>query len=148
MVIDTLTQLNDLITNGTGPERIAFKNIIVNGLNAQDIADIITSSTRVQKEALAVLVRQADSFKLDTDKTAADAQRVIDVGIAQTWYDVNIVPTLTWNNGQALSLQFTNSLDDRRTLELLTEKDAFRKKIISDNINAITARIKTIKVGL
>lgn len=148
MVITTLTDLNNLITNGTGAERLAFKAIIVGGLNAQDLADIITSSNRIDKEALAVLVVQAQGFLNDTNQIAAQAQLVIDLGIAQTWFDDNIVSTLTWSNAQSNPIQLANSVLDRVTLQALTETDLFRKTIINNEIKTITARIRSIKPEL
>lgn len=148
MVINTLTDLNNLITNGTGAERLAFKAIIVGGLTAQDLADIIDASTRAQKEPLAEQVVQAQGFLDNTNQTNAQAQLVIDLGIAQTWFDDNIRPTLTWDNGQSIAIQFTNTIADEVTINALTETDPFRISIIRAELIVITARIRSLKPGL
>lgn len=150
MPVDNLTDLNNIITGGTAPERLAFKNIIVSGLNAQDIADIITASTREQKEAMAVLVRQAESFKADTDSTTAQAAHDAAVVVAQSWYDTVILPTLLWVNTDTLELQRENNLLDRATLQGLlgTETDEFRIIILRNELAANLAQFKAIKIAI
>lgn len=150
MAIDTLTQLNDLITNGTMDERLAFKNIIVSGLNAQDLADIITSSTRAQKEALAILIVQSQNFLNDTNNIDAQNANDASVAIAQSWYDSTVLPLLVWNSGQSLTIQRSNSLLDRATIQgfIGTETDGFRLFVLKQKFKDNLTQFKAIKVAI
>jgi len=96
----TLAEFNDLINTSSGPERLAFLNIVldgitgVNGLNAQDLADIITASTRSEKEALATLVIQSESFLQETNEITAQAASDARRAAAQTYITDTVEPLL------------------------------------------------------
>lgn len=127
MPVNTLTDFLDIFNAASGAEKLAFKAIIVNGLNAADIATIITSSNRSQKEALANLIRQAEAFLANTEQTAAETQRQIDLAIAQAWFDA--LPSVAHpptSRAEALANYDTiNSL-------LTTETDQFRLAILGN----------------
>ena len=142
MPINTLTDLNNLITNGSPAERLAFKNIIVNGLNAQDLADIITSSTRAQKEALAVLVIQAENFLGETNKIAREAQEAIDVAAAQSWFD-GLPQFATTPSDHDTMVSYFNNL-----ISLInTETDRYRLRLLRKKIAEIPDKTSELKLA-
>ena len=73
-----------------------------------------------------------------------------DKAIAITWFDTNILPTLTWNNTQPLDIQRVNILVDFRTLEnlLTTETDRFRLLIIKEQKDIVENTFIRIKEAI
>jgi len=85
-----------------------------------------------------------ETFKSD-DARAQRQQVQADLATAQTWFDATIKPTLTWRSTQRVRQQFENTLNDRDTLEALTESDRFRQHIIRIEIEKLSERIRRIK---
>jgi len=147
MPLNDLQDIIDAINNGTPAEQLAFKNLIVNGMNAQDLADIIISSTRPQKESLATLVLEVENFLDDTNQTAIQAQLAADMAIANTWWDSTIEPTLLWNNTQSLTEQRDNIITDFNNIKPLlnTESDFHRRIVIKDKMKITEDKFKEVK---
>jgi len=143
MPVDTLTDLNNIITNGSGAERLAFKDIIVGGLNSQDLADIITASTRAEKEAMAVLVVEADDFLNDTNAIARAAALAAENAVAQTWFDalVTIIDNPTTRVDAIANFNVIVGLLD-------TETDLARLRILRLEKALANQVFKDIKAGL
>jgi len=86
-------------------------------------------------------------FETKDDITQRD-QDVIDLGIAQSWFDNTIKPTLIWNNAQTDRQQLDNTFTDRNTLEALRPVNRFRVIIVGKEIQNHDIRIRLIKSRL
>jgi len=75
-------------------------------------------------------------------------KNVIDLAVAQVWYDTTIEPTLTWNNTQPDTTQLRNTIADRATLEALRPTDRHRQEVLRLEIRKHDERIRTIKARL
>ena len=104
--------------------------------NLQDIIDTIMLGTRQEKEDFADIVGKAIVFLEQTQNAAAQAQRAIDLGIANDWWNNTIKPTLVWDNTQTLTDQRVNILIDYNNIKLLldTETDRFRLHVIKQKL--------------
>ena len=116
----------------------------------QEITDAITAGTNAEKIAFAELIVQADGFLKQQESDAAAAQRVIDIGIANDWWDNTIQPTLVWNNTQPLVDQRANILIDFNNVKLLldTETDKYRRFVINQKLEQANTKFKQIKASL
>jgi len=118
--------------------------------NLQDIIDAIMGGTQAEKIAFAELIVQAQAFLDKRDSDAAAAQRAIDLGIVNDWWDATIKPTLVWNNSQSLIDQRVNILIDYNNVKLLldTETDKFRLFVIREKLEQANEKFKQIKAAL
>lgn len=119
-------------------------------ITIQEIIDAITTGTRAEKEVLAGMVLQAEAFLNNTNQTNAEAQRVIDVGVAQTWFDDIVQPLIKWSNSQSLLVQRANILLDYELAKslLITETDPFRREILNAKLQQANNKFKQIKAEL
>lgn len=119
-------------------------------LTFQEFIDMITNATREEKEQIATMILQAEDFLNQTNQDAAEAQRVIDVGVAQAWFDSTVQPLIKWNNSQSLTEQRANILLDFELAKglLETETDKYRRQILKTKLDQANTKFRQIKAAI
>ena len=116
------------------------------------VDDIITDlqSSDASKRKWVNIIRQTDLFVENEENIAAAAQRAIDLGIANDWWDSTIKPTLVWNNTQSLIDQRATIIIDYNNVKLLldTETDLFRLFVINQKLKQAEQKFIQIKASL
>jgi len=116
------------------------------------VDDLITDlqGSDDSKRKFVNIVRLATQFLENEEGLALQAQRVIDMGIANDWWNNTIQPTLAWNNTQPLIDQRANILIDYNNVKLLldTETDRFRRFVINEKLKLAEQKFIQIKASL
>ncbi len=114
-----------------------------------DIKNLVENDT-AERRKFVLLIRAATDFIEDQEETQAHATRDAALTVAETWYNTNIRPSLTWANTQPLQTQIMNIFNDFDTVAALltTETDRARLVIIRQKLENIKDKIRQVKAQL